>query len=78
MWGTPTAVSYTHLLPGCEAVTEDKKAYAEAAKVIHGSNDPFNPRPFIQATGNRYLCQNPPQMPLTEAEMDEIYGLPYT
>lgn len=65
-------------LPGCEAVTADKKIYAEAAKVIHGSNDPFNPRPFIQPTGNRYLCQNPPQMPLTEAEMDEIYGLPYT
>lgn len=65
-------------VPDYERLMTDKKCYAQAAKIIYGSNDPFNPKPFIQQTGNRYLLQNVPQMPLTEEEMDGIYDLPYT
>lgn len=65
-------------LPSYEAVVKDKRDYARAAKQIQNSNDPFEKRSFIQACNGRYLLQNPPQMPLTETEMDDVYDLPYT
>ncbi|MDO4289283.1 MAG: YgiQ family radical SAM protein, partial [Eubacterium sp.] len=66
------------LLPSFEAVSEDKREYARAAQIIHGSNDPFDERCYVQGCGDRWLLQNPPQMPLTEGEMDDLYDLPYT
>jgi uncharacterized radical SAM protein YgiQ len=31
----------------------------------------------VQASGEHYIVQNPPAMPLTMEEMDEVYALPY-
>lgn len=65
-------------LPSFETVSTDKKAYAQMAKLLTNSADPFFDKPFYQAVDGRFLCQNPPQKPLTVDEMDWVYALPYT
>lgn len=65
-------------LPSFAQVAGDKQAFAQGAALIQGSNDPFCEEPYIQEVDGVYFMQNPPQMPLTEMEMDDIYDLPYT
>lgn len=66
------------MLPSFEQVSTDKAAFAKAAQYIQGSNDPYFEKAFVQPVENEYLIQNPAQMPLTEAEMDAVYDLPYS
>jgi len=60
-----------------EAVIESKLEFAEAFKLEYLEQDPIRGRMLVQHSGTCYVVQNPPAMPLTEAEMDEIYDLPY-
>jgi len=64
-------------LPDYEMVKADKVAYAEASRLFHLESNPGNARALVQKHGNRDLWLNPPPIPLTTAEMDHIYGLPY-
>lgn len=64
-------------VPTFEEVLEDKKAYGEAYKLEYFEQDPIHGKTIIQKYGDRYLVQNPPQLPLTEEEMDFTYNLPY-
>jgi uncharacterized radical SAM protein YgiQ len=64
-------------LPSWEDVNSDKKAFAEAFRLFSLEQDPIRGRPLVQRHGARFLVQLPPAMPLTQAEMDEIYDLPY-
>jgi uncharacterized radical SAM protein YgiQ len=64
-------------LPAYEEVKGDKVAYAEASRQFHLESNPGNARALVQKHGNRDLWLNPPPIPLTTAEMDHIYGLPY-
>lgn len=68
-------------LPAYEAVKADTLAYAEAARLFHLESNPGNARALVQGHGNRAslrdLWLNPPPIPLTTAEMDHVYGLPY-
>ncbi|WP_286946561.1 YgiQ family radical SAM protein [Acetobacterium sp. UBA5834] len=66
------------ILPSTEAVSTDTQAYAEATALIYQSNNAHDLRAYIQPTGNRYLWQNPPQPPLSQAEFDDLYDLPFT
>ncbi len=74
---TSTPPSDSLFLPSFEEVTENKKAYAEAAKLQYLNQDPINGKTLVQKHGNRFLVQTPPCMPLSEAELDEVYALPY-
>ncbi|WKY43289.1 YgiQ family radical SAM protein [Eubacteriaceae bacterium ES2] len=65
-------------LPSYETVCQSKTAYAEATRIIAGANDAFDERIFIQPCGDLWLVQNPPQMPLTQLEFDDLYELPFT
>jgi len=60
-----------------EAVIESKLEFAEAFKLEYLEQDPIRGRMLVQHSGTCYVVQNPPATPLTEAEMDEIYDLPY-
>ena len=60
-----------------EVVAKDKRAYAEAFKVQYDQQDPVRGRPIAQKHGRRWLLQNPPDMPLTQPELDAVYALPY-
>lgn len=64
-------------LDSMETVASDKLAYAKSFKVQYNQQDPVRGKPLAQKHGRRYLLQNKPDMPLTRAEMDAVYALPY-
>ena len=64
-------------LPSFEQVEQDPEAYARASRVLHRESNPGNARPLVQRHGDRDLWLNPPPIPLTTAEMDAVYDLPY-
>ena len=72
---TPPADSV--YLPSFEEVKENKKQYAECARMQYLNQDPINGKTLVQKHGDRYLVQLTPSMPLSEKELDEVYALPY-
>ncbi|WP_042439441.1 YgiQ family radical SAM protein [Clostridium amazonitimonense] len=65
-------------VPSFEEVASNKKAYGESFKLESYEQDPIRGKTIIQAHGDKYVVQNPPQYPLTVEEMDASYNLPYT
>jgi uncharacterized radical SAM protein YgiQ len=64
-------------LPSYEQVKSDAVLYAHANRVLHLETNPGNARALVQAHGERDVWLNPPPIPLTTAEMDHVFGLPY-
>ncbi len=76
--GTPAERQRTYLsLPGYEEVKDDPVRYAEASRIFHLESNPGNARALVQGHGERDVWLNPPPIPLTTAEMDHVFGLPY-
>jgi uncharacterized radical SAM protein YgiQ len=65
-------------LPSFEEVKADKKRFALATKIIHQETNPLNARRLVQYHERQAVVCNPPPLPITQADMDRIYGLPYT
>jgi uncharacterized radical SAM protein YgiQ len=65
-------------LPAFEQVKHDSILYAQASRLLHLESNPHNARALVQRHGNREVWLNSPPLPLTTAEMDKIYELPYT
>jgi uncharacterized radical SAM protein YgiQ len=66
------------LLPSYEEVRSDKRAFVEATRLIHLNTNPFNAAALVQFHDRQAVVATPPALPLPEAEMDRVYGLPYT
>jgi uncharacterized radical SAM protein YgiQ len=66
------------LLPSFEEVSADKAAFATMTRMIHGETNPFNARPLVQHHGREAVVTNPPAWPLSQEEIDRVYGLPFT
>ena len=64
-------------LPSYEQVCEDRVLYAHASRVVHVESNPGNARALVQRHGDRDVWLNPPPIPLTTAEFDRVYELPY-
>lgn len=64
-------------IPSFEEVSTNKKSYAEAYKVQYYEQDSIRGKTLVQKHKDRYVVQNPPQPPLSQEEMDEVYALPY-
>lgn len=64
-------------LPSYGQVKADPVLYAHANRVLHLETNPGNARALVQAHGERDVWLNPPPIPLTTAEMDHVFGLPY-
>jgi uncharacterized radical SAM protein YgiQ len=64
-------------LPAFEQVEKNAVLYAHASRVFHLESNPGNARALVQGHGDRDVWLNPPPIPLTMAEMDYVYGLPY-
>lgn len=68
-------------LPSYEQVKSDVVLYAHANRVLHLETNPGNARALVQAHGDgataRDVWLNPPPIPLTTAEMDQVFDLPY-
>ncbi|MCO4771537.1 MAG: YgiQ family radical SAM protein [Deltaproteobacteria bacterium] len=65
------------VLPSFEHVKGDKREFARATWMYHGEMNPMGGRVLLQAHGDRVVVCNPAAPPLSEAEMDRIYDLPY-
>ncbi|HXQ63941.1 MAG TPA: YgiQ family radical SAM protein [Steroidobacteraceae bacterium] len=64
-------------LPAFEAVRADPVLYAHASRILHQESNPGNARSLVQRHGTLDVWLNPPPIPLTTAEMDAVYELPY-
>jgi len=68
-------------LPSYEQVKSDAVLYAHANRVLHLETNPGNARALVQAHGTGVTARDvwitPPPIPLTTAEMDLVFDLPY-
>jgi len=63
-------------LPSWEEVATDSRRYAEAFRMVSQEMNAGG-RILVQRHGDRMLFCNPPAAPLSEAELDAVYALPF-
>lgn len=61
-----------------EKCLKDKVAFAANFKHIERESNKVNAFRLIQGVGDNYLVVNPPYPPMTEAQIDTSFDLPYT
>lgn len=66
------------VLPSYEDVVRDKPAFARMSALLQKETNAHNGRPLLQVHGDQAVYLNPPPLPLSEAEMDGLYALPFT
>jgi uncharacterized radical SAM protein YgiQ len=66
------------VLPSFEEVKSDKRKFALATRTIHQETNPLNARRLVQYHDRQAVVCNPPPLPVSQEDMDRIYGLPYT
>ncbi len=64
-------------LPSFEQVAADRVLFARMTALHHHETNALNARRVVQRHGDRLVVQNPPSLPMSEAEMDAAYDLPY-
>ena len=72
----PWETTYINL-PTFEQVKNNKVLYAHASRIFHQEVNPTSAKPLVQSHGNRIIWLNPPAKPLSQDEMDGVFGLPY-
>ena len=65
-------------LPSYEAVAADKGKFNEAFRLWHRAADDPAGRTLAQPHADRWVVHYPPPEPLSPAELDHVYDLPYT
>lgn len=74
---TENLVDYI-MLPSYDEICEDKKTYAKSFFMQYQNTDPFTAKPLCEKYKDTlYVVQNPPAMPLTTQEMDDVYSYNY-
>ncbi|NPU91108.1 MAG: YgiQ family radical SAM protein [Gammaproteobacteria bacterium] len=74
---SPGAKKQFVLLPSFEKVSNDPVLYAHTSRVLHLETNPANARTLVQKHGERYVWINPPAIPLSTQELDDVFELPY-
>lgn len=64
-------------LPSYEDILKSKENYNIAFKIENEEQNPLDGKALAQKHGDTYVVQNPPQIPLTDEEMDIVYSLNY-
>ncbi len=64
-------------LPHYHKVKNDPVLYAHASRALHLETNPGNARALVQRHENIEVWLNPPPIPLTTDEMDDVFGLPF-
>ncbi|MBS6151702.1 MAG: YgiQ family radical SAM protein [[Ruminococcus] lactaris] len=66
------------ILPSFEELKAARLTYARRFYTQYLNTDAFNGKRLVEPYSDYlYVVQNPPALPLTEIEMDDIYSLPY-
>ena len=58
-------------------IKTDKKAFAKAFLSQYQNQDHIHGKAVVESYDEKILVQNPPMMPLSRKELDEVYSLPY-
>jgi uncharacterized radical SAM protein YgiQ len=66
------------VLPSYEDVKTDKRKFALATRTIHQETNPLNAKRLVQYHDKQAVVCNPPALPISQDDMDRVYGLPYT
>ena len=64
-------------LPSAGEVSGDRVKFSVATRLIYENSNPYNAAVLVQKSEGKAVVQNPPALPLTTAEMDAVYGLPF-
>lgn len=66
------------VLPDFEEIRTSKEAYGRSFAMQYRNNDDIIGKTLIEKyTDTACVVQNPPQAPLTQEELDEVYALPF-
>lgn len=65
-------------LPAYTQVKDDPVTYAHTSRILHLETNPGNALALVQQHGDHDVWLNPPPIPLTTAEMDAVFDLPYS
>ena len=66
------------ILPSFDEITRSKKSFAESYYIQYRNTDALTGKGLIEPYKEKeYVVQNPPSLPLSTEEMDEVYALPY-
>ncbi len=66
------------LLPSWEAIQQDKRLFMEAERLVDSHARGCLPSLLVQRQQSAWLVQHPAAGPLTTAELDQMYELPYS
>ena len=66
------------VLPSFEDVKTDKHKFALATRTIHQETNPLNAKRLVQFHDKQAVVVNPPLLPISQDDMDRVYGLAYT
>ncbi len=66
------------ILPSFEEVSTDKDAFAMIIRIIMLNAACDKPVTLVQPHGDRLLVVHPPAPPLSSADLDKLYSLPFT
>lgn len=76
--GSETFCPDTIELPNYESVKQDKLAFCKMTRIAHLETNPFNAKRLVQGHGRESVVVNPPALPLSQKEMDEVYALHFS
>lgn len=66
------------ILPQFEQIKSDKKSYAGSFAIQYKNNDAISAKGLAEKyTDTVWVMQNPPQEPLNQQELDDVYDLPF-
>lgn len=66
------------VLPAFDEIVKSKVEFAKSFQVQYSNTDPYSGKRLVEKyKDTEYVVQNPPTKPLTQAEMDRVYSLPY-
>jgi uncharacterized radical SAM protein YgiQ len=66
------------VLPSWEELQADRTLLLQATRLVEAQQSPFCGRRLVQFHGARAVVVEPPALPLGEADLDALYGLPFT
>ncbi len=65
------------MLPSYEEMLKDKDCLMTETKLVEAEMNPFGGRGLLQKYGDRLMVIEPPPMPMTPEELDNVHNLPY-
>ncbi len=65
-------------LPSFDEIKADRFAFARATRIIHQETNPLNAKTLVQYHDRQAVVANPPGLPISQEDMDRVYGLPFT